>query len=264
MALTSVKMAADVYLVCLQHALSTEKEEVMGLLIGEIDSHKVAHISAVAMLRRSDKRRDRVEISPEQLSNASNLAEKLAGQLNQPMRVIGWYHSHPHITVWPSHVDVQTQSMYQVMDPGFVGVIISVFNEDKSSKEQKIQITCFQSVTQNPHGDSPQFRQLEVPLHIEPTVSLSTPNIQSMAVLPEILFQEEKDSYDKTTKIPHLNYIAQLNNRAVLTHALCRITEAVSGPLLTALEKRITANEKRCQELQREKEALLKLRSSNQ
>jgi len=20
------------------------------------------------------------------------------------MRVIGWYHSHPHITVWPSHV----------------------------------------------------------------------------------------------------------------------------------------------------------------
>lgn len=22
----------------------------------------------------------------------------------RPMRVIGWYHSHPHITVWPSHV----------------------------------------------------------------------------------------------------------------------------------------------------------------
>ena len=20
------------------------------------------------------------------------------------MRVVGWYHSHPHITVWPSHV----------------------------------------------------------------------------------------------------------------------------------------------------------------
>lgn len=36
MALNSVHMAADVYLVCLQHALSTEKEEVMGLLIGEV------------------------------------------------------------------------------------------------------------------------------------------------------------------------------------------------------------------------------------
>lgn len=22
----------------------------------------------------------------------------------RPVRVVGWYHSHPHITVWPSHV----------------------------------------------------------------------------------------------------------------------------------------------------------------
>ena len=36
MALSCVYMAADVYMVCLQHALSTEKEEVMGLLIGEV------------------------------------------------------------------------------------------------------------------------------------------------------------------------------------------------------------------------------------
>jgi len=36
MALSCVYLAADVYMVCLQHALSTEKEEVMGLLIGEV------------------------------------------------------------------------------------------------------------------------------------------------------------------------------------------------------------------------------------
>ena len=59
---------------------------------------------ALVLLRRSDKRKDRVEISPEQLSGAAELAEKLADQLDHPMRVIGWYHSHPHITVWPSHV----------------------------------------------------------------------------------------------------------------------------------------------------------------
>lgn len=34
--LKCVHMNADVYKVCLQHALSTEKEEVMGLLIGEV------------------------------------------------------------------------------------------------------------------------------------------------------------------------------------------------------------------------------------
>lgn len=32
----SVELSADVYLVCLAHALSTEKEEVMGLLLGEV------------------------------------------------------------------------------------------------------------------------------------------------------------------------------------------------------------------------------------
>jgi len=70
----------------------------------QIDSKKVAHISAVVMLRRSDKRKDRVEISPEQLTNAAIQADKLTHELGQPMRVLGWYHSHPHITVWPSHV----------------------------------------------------------------------------------------------------------------------------------------------------------------
>ena len=36
MAVNSVHLAADVYMVCLSHALSTEKEEIMGLLIGEV------------------------------------------------------------------------------------------------------------------------------------------------------------------------------------------------------------------------------------
>lgn len=32
----SVQLSSDVYLVCLSHALSTEREEVMGLLLGEV------------------------------------------------------------------------------------------------------------------------------------------------------------------------------------------------------------------------------------
>ncbi|XP_067007049.2 lys-63-specific deubiquitinase BRCC36 [Anabrus simplex] len=257
MALSCVNMAADVYLVCLQHALSTEKEEVMGLLIGEIDSKKVAHISAVVMLRRSDKRKDRVEISPEQLSNAAIQADRLTHELGQPMRVLGWYHSHPHITVWPSHVDVRTQAMYQFMDEGFVGIIISVFSEDKISKEQQVQITCFQSANQSPEGEPPQYIRLEIPLHICPTTCLSKTCLQSMVELPEILFQEESDSYDATTRLSFLSILAQLNNKAVLTKALCHITEVVSGPLVTALEQRRANNIKRCQELASERDSLL-------
>lgn len=45
-----------------------------------------------------------MEISSEQLLKAAAEAERLTAELNRPMRVLGWYHSHPHITVCPSHV----------------------------------------------------------------------------------------------------------------------------------------------------------------
>ncbi|KAM2654345.1 hypothetical protein EV2_025862 [Malus domestica] len=37
MSLASVKMSEDVWLTCLTHALSTETEEIMGLLLGDIE-----------------------------------------------------------------------------------------------------------------------------------------------------------------------------------------------------------------------------------
>lgn len=55
-------------------------------------------------MRRLDKKPDRVEISEEQLVQATMRAEELAAEVGRPLRVVGWYHSHPHITVWPSHV----------------------------------------------------------------------------------------------------------------------------------------------------------------
>ncbi|XP_046400408.1 lys-63-specific deubiquitinase BRCC36-like [Ischnura elegans] len=253
MALSCVCMSADVYVVCLQHALSTEKEEVMGLLIGEIDVDAKAKISAVVMLRRSDKRKDRVEISPEQLTAATIKAEELARTLGQPMRVLGWYHSHPHITVWPSHVDVQTQAMYQMMDQGFVGVIFSVFLEDKITKEQEVQVTCFQSQSRNMEGTPDHYMdRIEIPMRIIPTTCLSQPCLRSMVELPEILLQEEDEVYEATKRLPHLNQLAQLHNNAVYTKSLCHIAEVVQGPLLNALEQRHATNVKRCEELRSE------------
>ena len=75
-----VKLSHDVYRSCLIHAMSTEREEVMGLLIGEVipagsssknvadddifeqNSGKVLEIVALKIMERSDKRKDRVEI----------------------------------------------------------------------------------------------------------------------------------------------------------------------------------------------------------
>jgi len=63
-------------------------------------------------LRRLDKKKDRVEISSEQLLKAATEAERLTMELNRPMRVLGWYHSHPHITVCPSHVGMYPKCFF--------------------------------------------------------------------------------------------------------------------------------------------------------
>lgn len=244
-------------MVCLSHALSTEKEEVMGLLIGEIDEMKVAHISAVILLRRSDKRKDRVEISPEQLSDASTQAETLAINLRKPMRVLGWYHSHPHITVWPSHVDVQTQAIYQMMDEGFVGLIFSVFSEDATSKLNQIQVTCFQSVNQASNGEPQRYVRMEIPLHIVPCTYISQACLDALVRLPEILCQEEQDMYNMTKQVPGLDLLTRMHNNSVFVKALCNIAESVSGPLLQSLENRLRQNRDKIERMRAEKDELL-------
>lgn len=57
--------------------------------------------------------------------------KSLGKRLNRPTRVLGWYHSHPKITVEPSHVDVGTQGDYQSMDAQFIGLIFAAFYQDK-------------------------------------------------------------------------------------------------------------------------------------
>ncbi|KAL1809692.1 hypothetical protein ACET3Z_026682 [Daucus carota] len=148
MSLTSVKMSEDVWLTCVTHALSTESEEIMGLLLGDVQHSKNGSVTALIWgalpQPRSDRRKDRVETNPEQLTAASVQAERMSTETGRTTRVIGWYHSHPHITVLPSHVDVRTQAMYQLLDTGFIGLIFSCFNEDVH-KVGRIQVIAFQS-----------------------------------------------------------------------------------------------------------------------
>lgn len=148
MTLEGVKLTQEVWLTCVTHALSTETEEIMGLLLGDIQytskGAAVALVWCAAPQTRLDRRKDRVETNPEQLAAATAQADRMTAATGKLTRVIGWYHSHPHITVMPSHVDVRTQAMYQMLDPGFVGLIFSCFSED-STNVGRIQAIAFQS-----------------------------------------------------------------------------------------------------------------------
>ncbi|NXI79991.1 BRCC3 deubiquitinase, partial [Rhipidura dahli] len=319
MAVQAVHLEADAFLVCLNHALSTEKEEVMGLCIGEVplaegrprggagggaayggcglrgavDTNRIVHIHSVIILRRSDKRKDRVEISPEQLSAASTEAEisfgrdssrlasaspqRLAEMTGRPMRVVGWYHSHPHITVWPSHVDVRTQAMYQMMDQGFVGLIFSCFIEDKNTKVGRILYTCFQSIQAQKSSEllegcrsnffcffafnyisrPSRYERIEIPIHVVPHETIGKVCLESAVELPKILCQEEQDAYRRIHSLTHLDSVTKIHNGSVFTKNLCSQMSAISGPLLQWLEDRLEQNKQRVQELQQEKEQLL-------
>ncbi|XP_069505089.1 lys-63-specific deubiquitinase BRCC36 isoform X3 [Ambystoma mexicanum] len=235
MAVQAAHLESDAFLVCLNHALSTEKEEVMGLCIGEVDTCRIVHIHSVIILRRSDKRKDRVEISPEQLSAASTEAERLAEMTGRPMRVVGWYHSHPHITVWPSHVDVRTQAMYQMMDQGFVGLIFSCFIEDKNTKTGRVLYTCFQSVQAQKSSDLS---------HLDSVTKIHNGSGNLL-------------SKDEFTSLPNVSANQWRTAIMVFTKNLCSQMSAISGPLLQWLEDRLEQNNLRLQELQLEKEQLV-------
>lgn len=43
-------------------------------------------------------------ISSRSWFQAQNKAEQMSASSGQELHIVGWYHSHPHITVWPSDI----------------------------------------------------------------------------------------------------------------------------------------------------------------
>lgn len=252
-----VQIEADALQVCMIHSLTTEKEEVMGLLVGEIVDN-ISHVYGVIMLKRSDKRKDRVEISPEQLSSASTEAEKLGvlTREKRPMRIVGWYHSHPHITVWPSHVDVRTQAMYQLMDADFIGIIISCFSND-SSNIGKVEVTCFQSG--NTSLDAiPQYERLDVELEVIPCSEISIACLKSLKNSPTLLMQEETECYANSLAYTDQDLLTTVQNATVFTNSVMHIIEVVCAPMLHHLELEVKKKKKTIEELKTRLEDLRK------
>jgi proteasome lid subunit RPN8/RPN11 len=167
--LRGVQLSRDVLWGCSHHALSTEHEEIMGLLLGavstdgqthtethtETQAQGVAYVTRWAPLARKVRMRDRVEVGCEDLAAAGEAAEQFSAADGSPCRVLGWYHSHPHITVFPSHVDVRTQGQYQQLDGHFLGLIFSVFDRSVNS------VCAFQSVL---HAEG--WRRVDIPVWV--------------------------------------------------------------------------------------------------
>ncbi|KAB0357290.1 hypothetical protein FD754_001446 [Muntiacus muntjak] len=119
----------------------------------KVDTVRIVHIHSVIVLRLSGKRKGRVEISPEQLSVALTEAERLAELTGGTLRVVGWFHCHPHVTI---------------MEQGFVGLVFSCFLQDKNTKIE-------------------QYERIEIPIHIVPHGTIGKVCLESAIELPKIL-----------------------------------------------------------------------------
>ncbi|BDA48211.1 probable Lys-63-specific deubiquitinase BRCC36 at N-terminal half [Coccomyxa sp. Obi] len=295
MALTRVELTPDVFIACATHALTTESEEVMGLLLGDVhygtSGEAVAHISVAMPQIRTDRRKDRVEASPEQLASAMAVAEKLSEGSQTKVRVIGWYHSHPHITVLPSHVDVRTQGSYQMLDEGFIGIILSTFNQGAVDCTQQIQVTAFQSVqqaqptlspTNSYEVDSPmakalaasaadarqrvaaggQWTRREVPLTIGAELAHADQKPGGLRFLLEVLFEEERQAFIDAVSAAadengRVDPLTAMHNAGVYQQHMCRLMEVVAGPVLASLRVRCAEASLQLDQLQAMKEAIL-------
>ncbi|XP_023023388.2 lys-63-specific deubiquitinase BRCC36 isoform X2 [Leptinotarsa decemlineata] len=202
-----------------------------------------SRIKAVRILNRSDKHADRVEISPNQLVLAVDTAEQLEDTFGKPLKVLGWYHSHPHITVDPSGIDVNTQAGYQVMSIYFIGLIFSVFNIDSATKKNKIHLTCFQA--------SGHLRK-DVELVIQ-SVPLRLHTLREIAGLPDILVREEEETCESNAEQDEL---AILHNDTLKTIKLVQIVSNLTRRISDDLEERSTTVSQRIKILEKMKREL--------
>ncbi|KAG2494634.1 hypothetical protein HYH03_007152 [Edaphochlamys debaryana] len=253
MSLDKVEVTQEVLLAMLSHAHSTEAEEVMGLLLGDITDTPGGTVCRVALAFpqiRTDRRKDRVETSPEQMARCTAHAERLSKESGCRTRVVGWYHSHPHITVLPSHVDVRTQAMYQLLDPGFVGLIVSAFNRDPASQAATVQLTAFQAlpapvtageIAGEAAGGGPLVRK-EVPLAVVPSATPLERSFSDAMVVQRILLMEEAEVHRKALAAaagaagaPGGGELAAVHHAGVYQAHLARLIETSLAPSLAAM-----------------------------
>lgn len=242
MSLNVAYISEDVYFSMFSLAMSNDKLEVLSMLIGETKEEngvQSVHVYMMVIPLRLTRQHDRVEASPEQLFEAATEAEKLSKLYNRELRVIGWFHSHPHITVWPSDVDLKTQRDMQTMEQCFVGIIASVFCTDKKTKENHLTLTCFQTKDTD---------RVCIPLHVVPDTDNSFPNahLKLIARLPGILLEEEAIKYRNNTSDDNDCLTKQFNS-SVFTMSAVQIQETLTKPLMKAIEIRNKLTQRRKQ-----------------
>jgi BRCA1/BRCA2-containing complex subunit 3 len=239
-----INLTSDAYSSILNHALLTENEEIMGLLIGNEIKKKdslIINIFSTICLTRKCKEKNRVEFDEIQMSHAIEITNEIKNENKIDANVVGWYHSHPKITIPPSNVDLNTQKSQQYQGT-FVGLIVSCFSTD-SNKINKINLIAFQTKSDKYNVLSPHYIKIEFVNELEifgNNWSNTSNNAMTFASILQNLLNEEEEQYNKEKEIidedDSINKILLYSNRQSL---LCKIIQNVSSPYINSLDSEI-------------------------
>jgi BRCA1/BRCA2-containing complex subunit 3 len=239
-----INLTSDAYSSILNHALLTENEEIMGLLIANEIKKKdslIINIFSTICLTRKCKEKNRVEFDEIQMAHAIEITNEIKNENKIDANVVGWYHSHPKITIPPSNVDLNTQKSQQYQGT-FVGLIVSCFSTD-SNKINKINLIAFQTKSDKYNVLSPHYIKIEFVNELEifgNNWSNTSNNAMTFASILQNLLNEEEEQYNKEKEIidedDSINKILLYSNRQSL---LCKIIQNVSSPYVNSLDSEI-------------------------
>ena len=192
-------------------------------------------------LTRKCKEKNRVEFDEIQMSHAIEITNEIKNENKIDANVVGWYHSHPKITIPPSNVDLNTQKSQQYQGT-FVGLIVSCFSTD-SNKINKINLIAFQTKSDKYNVLSPHYIKIEFVNELEifgNNWSNTSNNAMTFASILQNLLNEEEEQYNKEKEIidedDSINKILLYSNRQSL---LCKIIQNVSSPYVNSLDSEI-------------------------
>jgi BRCA1/BRCA2-containing complex subunit 3 len=223
-----IRITVDAYSSCLNHVLLTDAEEVMGLLLGlveNVDDKQIIYILSTICLNRKCKEKDRVEFDEMQIAKASEIAEGFQIEHGLGIHVVGWYHSHPKITVPPSNVDLNTQFSQQYQGP-FVGLIISCFNTDSNNKNT-MKMIAFQTVLENNGLNSPLYIDIEFINESQLLKSNISNSAKTFASILKNLIEEEENEYKK--EINHIDKADVMNKLLLFSHRQSLLTKIIQN-----------------------------------
>lgn len=116
-----IKISAHALLKMLRHAKSGGSLEIMGMLLGKVDTSTMIVMDSFALPVEGTETRVNAHAAAYEYMAAY---VEQAKHVDRKENVIGWYHSHPGYGCWLSGIDVGTQSLNQQFQDPFVAIVI--------------------------------------------------------------------------------------------------------------------------------------------